>query len=91
MQVKMNEYFQGTGVRVKEVPSGIETELLQPGEVYDVGGDLGAWLVEHGKAEDVTPKPKPKPAVQPAPDEVQEIPAQKPGTQARRGRGRTKK
>ena len=56
MKVKMKEYFQG-----RNLPT------LTPGQLADVSEVLGAWLVEHGKAE-LLPEPKPAPKPEPEPE-----------------------
>jgi hypothetical protein len=44
MKVTMREYYQDA------------RQVLQLGSVYEVSDELGAWLVEHRKAEAVQPE-----------------------------------
>ena len=52
MKIKMLEYFQGTGQPHLEIEKEYDSA--------DIGQALCDWLLEHNKAVDVTPKPKPK-------------------------------
>jgi len=79
MKIKMLEHFKGRGQ-----PS------LSPGTEHDsaaIGEELAAWLVEHGKAVDVTPKPKPTPRAKPA---AKKTSPKKPAARARKSRGSVK-
>jgi hypothetical protein len=74
MKIKMQEYFQGTNQ-----PS---LEINKEYESADIGQALCDWLLEHGKAVDVTPPPPPKPKPKP------KSPPKKPATRARRAKAR---
>ncbi len=56
MKVKMIENYQGSGVSALELPEEIEVSILRPGKEYEVSDARGAWLIEHGKAEEVKAK-----------------------------------
>ena len=56
MQVKMLEYFQGSDVNVIEVETGNIVQVLVPDGIYEVSPDIGAYLLEHRKAEAMTPE-----------------------------------
>jgi len=74
----MLEHYQGT-----------RQPTLVIGEEYEsneIGQELCNWLLEHRKAEDITPPPPPPPDPEPEPEE------EKPAPRARKTtRGRTKK
>jgi len=75
----MLEYFKGTGQ-----PS---LDLGKEYESNEIGQALCDWLLEHRKANDITPPPPPPP-----PDPEPEPEAEKPAPRARKTtRGRTKK
>jgi hypothetical protein len=56
MKVKMLETVQGADVS-GALPNGKTVTLLEPGGTYEVGQALGAWLLEHRKAEEVADTP----------------------------------
>jgi hypothetical protein len=50
MQVKMSEYFQGTGVSAVSIRTGNPVTLLEPGEEYEIDGANGKYLLDNRKA-----------------------------------------
>lgn len=58
MQVKMSEYYQGTGVSAVFVKTGDTVNILAPNEIYEVDNVLGQWLVDNGKATESKKAPK---------------------------------
>lgn len=54
MNVKMLETVQGVDISGVLLPEGKRVTVLEPGEEYQVADSLGAWLLEHRKAEAVT-------------------------------------
>lgn len=70
MIVKMNETVQGRDVEGELRHEGTRVKILERNEEYIVDVALGAWLVEHGKATDITPvkAESNKPQETPAPE-----------------------
>lgn len=54
MKVIMKEVYQGRDVQAYNVHEGLTVSILEKGEKYEVDKPLGLWLVENGKAEEVT-------------------------------------
>lgn len=77
MIVKMNETVQGRDIEGELRHEGVRVKMLEQGEEYIVDTSLGAWLVEHGKAVDITPVKRE--AVKPLKEEI-------PDQQVKRGR-----
>jgi hypothetical protein len=89
MIIKMIEHFQGSG-----------QPTLAPGKEYDsaeISLPLCQWLIDHGKAVDVTPKPavEPEKPEKPEENEPEKAPAENPpkkaAVRARKPRARAKK
>jgi len=59
MQVKMSEYFQGSGVSA-EGETGAKVTVLLPDETYTVDAVLGKWLIDNRKAVEIERKAEPK-------------------------------
>lgn len=53
MKVKMKEVFQSEQEKATLPDEGIKVKILEIGETYIVDESFGAWLLEHGKAEEV--------------------------------------
>jgi len=51
MRVLLKETVQGAGISGRLVDEDINVTILEPGEIYEVGDNLGAWLLEHNKAD----------------------------------------
>jgi len=80
MKIKMLEHFQGSGQPSLQFDKEYSSQ--------EIGQALTDWLIEHGKAVDVTPKQKPKSVSKPQP----QTQAKKPAPRARKTtRGRAKK
>ena len=68
MKVKMNTYYQGTGVTGVLVRTGSVVNILSPDEVYEVDPVMGEWIVKNHKGVEVDkpkyygaqPKPEPR-------------------------------
>ncbi len=56
MQIKMNEYYQGSGVSAVLLRTGDTVNILTPGESYEVDLTLGSWLIDNRKAVQVDAK-----------------------------------
>lgn len=72
MKVKMLEVFQGTGVKGKLIHDDIEVNIFQVGDEVEVSQDLGDWLLEHRKAEEIKSDYVPKETVAKEPKPVAE-------------------
>lgn len=70
MIVKMNETVQGRDIEGELRYDGTRVKILERNEEYIVDVTVGAWLVEHGKAADITPvkAESNKPQATPAPE-----------------------
>lgn len=51
MRILAKETVQGSGISGRLVDEDITVSILEPGEIYEVGDQLGDWLLEHNKAE----------------------------------------
>ena len=58
MKVKMLENVQGTDISGVLLYDRITVSVLETGMEYEVGEPLGAWLLEHRKAEALKPEKK---------------------------------
>lgn len=79
MKIIMLETYQGVGDSAILLDEGITVTILEQGERYEVGQNLGVWLVENGKAREIQP-PAPRKV---EPKQEQSVEAEKP----RRKRG----
>lgn len=72
-KIKMLEHFQGTGVPTLFVGNSYKVP-------QEVSTGLAEWLVDNGKAQDVTPASKPQPKPEPPKPEPKKESASPPGT-----------
>ena len=54
MNVKMLETYQGVGHSAVLLHEGMTVTILEEGESYKVDTTLGKWLIENGKAQEVS-------------------------------------
>lgn len=73
MIVKMKETVQGRDIEGELRYEGTRVKILECDEEYIVDPIIGVWLVEHGKADDITPA-KPQVVIEKA--KAPEVPQQ---------------
>lgn len=79
MKLRMLENYQGVGDSAVLLDEGITVTILEAGERYEVSENLGAWLVENGKAQVIPSEKKVVVGEQPEPEPVIEKPRRKRG------------